>query len=197
MTGRYLASYIYIDVPERRPLSQRRACCSGARPHHFAGATLLNLRSVERVAPRHASITLQALRLRNSAATSAFAPRHITWRLLRLRNPVAQSSSAPQHLRITLRLLCLRYSAVLSAVAPLHPASLCRRYVYDTLPHFARSLRGTPHHFAVATPTKLRSAERVRSAASPHHVAGATPKTLCSTEYAALQPGRIWSRPTA
>ena len=40
---------IYIDVRERRPLRQRRACCSAARPHRFVGATLLNLRCVEHV----------------------------------------------------------------------------------------------------------------------------------------------------
>ena len=45
------------------------------------------------------------------------------------------------------------------------PASLCRCYAYGTPPRRARSLRGIPHHFAVATPTILRCAERVRSAA--------------------------------
>ena len=52
------------------------------------------------------------------------------------------------------------------------PSSLCVRYAYETVveapPRRARSPRGTPHHFAVTTtPTILRRAERVRSAA-PH-----------------------------
>ena len=104
---------IYIDVRERRPLRPRRACCSAARPHRFADATLLNLRCVEHVAPRHARITLLALRLRNPAAPRTFAPRHarITLRLLRLRNPAAPSAFAPRH-----------------------PASFCGCYAYDTLP---------------------------------------------------------------
>ena len=53
-----------------------------------------------------------------------------------------------------------------SCILPLRgtPTSLWRRYTYETPPRRARSLRGTPHHFAVATPTKPRRAERVRSA---------------------------------
>ena len=51
------------------------------------------------------------------------------------------------------------------------PASLFGRFAYETPPRRARSLRGTPHHFAVATPTKPRRAERVCFAASPHHFA--------------------------
>ena len=48
---------IYVDERERRPLHPRRACCSAARPHRFAGATLLNLRCVEHIALQHALIT--------------------------------------------------------------------------------------------------------------------------------------------
>ena len=148
---------IYIDVRERRPLLPHRACCSAARRHRFASATLLTLRCVEHAAPRPARIALRALRLRYPSAPSAFAPRHPG---------------------ITLRLLCLRYSAAPSAFAPRHPASLCGCYAYETPPRRARS-------------------QTVRSAASPHHFVGATPTILrhAGAEYAALLPGRIWSRP--
>ena len=49
--------------------------------------------------------------------------------------------------------------------APRHARITLPRYAYDTQPRRARSPRGTPHHFAVLTPTILRRAERVRSAA--------------------------------
>ena len=47
------------------------------------------------------------------------------------------------------------------------PASLRDCYAYETPPRRARSPRGPPHHFAIATVTPMipRRAERVRSAA--------------------------------
>ena len=61
---------IYIYVRERRPLRPRRACCSAARPHRFAGAMPTILRPVERVRSAAPRITLPLLRLRLSAAPS-------------------------------------------------------------------------------------------------------------------------------
>ena len=93
--------------------------------------------SVEHVAPRHARITLWALRLRYSSAPSAFAP-------LQRRHSESLCGTTPTKPRRAERvrtaapritLLRLRYSAALSAFAQLHPASLCSYYAYDTPPH--------------------------------------------------------------
>ena len=139
ISSRRSRQYIYIDVRERRPLRPRRACCSAALLHYFAGATLLNLCLVEHVAPRHARITLWALRLRNSTAQSAIAPRHPTSLCnatpTKLRRAERVRSAAP---RIALLLLRLRNTAAPSAFRRRSAAS----------PHW--------HYFAGATPTTLR-----------------------------------------
>ena len=85
--------------------------------------------------------------------------------------PRRAERARPAALRITLRLLLrLRYSAALSAFAPRHRTSLCGCYAYEAPPRRARSLRGTPHHFAVATPTTLRRRCGAPTQAGPDEV---------------------------
>ena len=104
ISSRRLQQSIYIEVRERQPAAS--SSCSAARPQRFAGATLLNLRSVEHLALLHASITLRALLtiLCRAQRVRSAAP-HITLLLLRLRNPAAPSAFAPLHIRIILRAL--------------------------------------------------------------------------------------------
>ena len=90
-----------------------RACCSAARPHHFAGAMPTKLRSAERV-------------------RSAASPHHFA--VVTPTKPRRAERFRPAAPRITLRLLHLRNSAVLSAFVPRHPASLCGYYAYETPP---------------------------------------------------------------
>ena len=100
ISSRRSRQYIYIYVREQRPLLPHRACSvlrgtpaslyayytpprrarslrgSGGTQYHFAVTTPTKPCRAERVRPAAARITLCLLRLRYSAALSAFAPRH-------------------------------------------------------------------------------------------------------------------------
>ena len=73
------------------------------------------------------------------------------------------SAARPHHFVGATPTILLRAERFRSAAAAA-PRITLRYYAYETTPRRARSHRGTPHH--VATPTILRSAERVCSAAS-------------------------------
>ena len=138
--------------------------------------------------------SLAALRLRNSAAPSVFAPLHACITLWRYayETPPRRARS----LRGTQRHFAIVPPTILSSaervcsvarqhhfagdtptilgrterVRSAHPGSLCCCYTYDTPPHQARSLRCIPASLYITMPTTLRCAK-----------------------FAALLPGRIWS----
>ena len=181
--------------------------------------SLLPCRACTTAAQRHARIALRLLRplARNSAVQSwsAFALRHprialqsLCLRKLRKVHPYGYFDSIVRKCGVRCghraaeptKVTKLRRAERVRSAAPRITSRLLRqRNPAAPRPSAFAPRHWRPAHFAVATPTKLRRAERVQvrstALASPHHSGGVTPTKPRRAEYAALLPGRIWSRP--